>query len=301
LFPGQGSQFVGMAKDLYHSNPEVKALYQRANEIMQLDLARICFEGPEEALKQTDITQPAIFVHSIAVFDLIKNNIPLPSAVAGHSLGEYSALVAAAALSFDDGLKLVKTRGELMQKSGRDKPGTMAAIIGLDSGIIDQICRNVNDNGIVCAANYNSPGQVVISGDIKAVRQAMALAKDKGARKVIELTVSGAFHSPLMEGAAAGLFEALQSTEIKKTVIPIYSNVEATATTDSAKIRELLYKQLTHPVRWEEIIHHMVKDGVNKFYEIGPGKVLSGLNRRIEKDFDCTAIGTESDIIALGS
>jgi [acyl-carrier-protein] S-malonyltransferase len=299
IFPGQGSQYVGMAKDLYDSYPNIKELYRQANDIMGLDLAQISFEGPEDRLKQTQITQPAIFVHSMAVFEIIKDLFPAPSAVAGHSLGEYSALVAAGSLNFADGLALVKIRGELMQKAGTDKPGTMGAIIGLGADEINEICHSLKPVGIVRAANFNSPGQIVISGDVNAVRQAMDVAKEKGAKRAVELVVSGAFHSPLMEGAAEGLAEALEKTEIKDARVPVYTNVQAKPASISSEIRDFLLKQLTHPVRWEEIIINMSSDKIEEFYELGPGKVLSGLNKRINRGLSSTAIGTLSEIDSL--
>ncbi len=291
LFPGQASQYVGMARDLYEKFPAVQELYSRASEIMQLDLAQISFQGPEEELKQTRITQPAIYVHSVAMYELLKANNFLPDAVAGHSLGEYSALVAAGALSFEEGLHLVKIRGELMQKAGEIKPGTMAAIIGLDFEQVRELCAAVSDTGVVCPANYNSPGQVAVSGDIPAVQAAMEKAKEAGAKRAIELVVSGAFHSPLMEHAQEGLQHALSEAKIRDFSVPVYTNVMATPTTSADDVKELLFKQLTHPVRWTEIIEHMITDGVDTFYEVGPGKVLSGLNRRINRDLPCSAIG----------
>jgi [acyl-carrier-protein] S-malonyltransferase len=297
LFPGQASQYIGMGKDLCEEYPLVKDLYDQANQIMGVDLKKICFEGPEEELKQTKITQPAIFVHSVAVYRILHDIGVTADAAAGHSLGEYSALIAAGALEFADGLHLVKIRGELMQQAGVDHPGTMAAIIGLDPAQIQDICEQVP--GIVCPANYNSPGQVAISGEIEAVHSAMDAARDKGAKKAIELVVSGAFHSPLMSDAQQGLTDALAATLIADPNIPVYSNVEATPASDATHIRELLGKQLLSPVRWTEIIENMVRDGIESFIEVGPGKVLSGLNRRIVRELECQAIGTVADIQSL--
>lgn len=297
LFPGQGSQFVGMAKDLYDNYPEVKNIYRVADELMETDFSNICFHGPEDKLKQTKYTQPAIFVHSIAVLELLKQKGVTPLASAGHSLGEYSALVAAGVLSFEDGLQLVKIRGELMQQAGLDQPGTMAAIIGLEPDIIQNVCKNIN--GIVQPANFNSPGQVAISGEVNAVRKAMEKLKEAGAKKVVELVVSGAFHSPLMESAQQGLSEALKKVEINEADIPVYANVTALPVMKKDEIKDLLYKQLTHPVRWMEIYTNMANDGFDNFIELGPGKVLTGLGKRINRDANCNAIGTFADITSM--
>jgi [acyl-carrier-protein] S-malonyltransferase len=297
LFPGQGSQFVGMAKDLYNNFPEIKKIYETADEIMETKISEICFNGPEDDLKQTKFTQPAIFVHSIAVLELLKQKGILPSASAGHSLGEYSALVAAGAISFEDGLRLVKIRGESMQKAGIKQPGTMAAVIGLDPETIENVCKNVS--GIVQPANFNSPGQVAISGEVIAVHEAMDKLKEAGAKKVVGLVVSGAFHSPLMESAQQGLSAALKKVEIKDASIPVYANVTAQHVTNKDEIKDLLYKQLTHPVRWMKIYSNMANDGYESFIELGPGKVLTGLGKRINREVSCKAIGTLEDINSL--
>lgn len=291
IFPGQASQYVGMGKDLYDGSKKIHDLFDAANDIMEFNLADICFNGPEEDLKQTRVTQPAIFVHSVAIFQLLHDKGIFPDAVAGHSLGEFSALVAAGALSFEDGLKLVKIRGELMQSAGEHKPGTMAAIIGLEADLVKDACDKATSSGIVCPANFNSPGQVAISGDIPAVQHAMEIAKEMGAKRVVELVVSGAFHSPLMEFAQGGLADALKEAKINNAKIPVYSNVLATANQEPKKISDLLFKQLTNPVRWAEIIENMIADGVNLFMEVGPGKVLTGLNRRINREIKCTPVG----------
>ncbi len=296
IFPGQGSQFVGMGKDLYRSFESVKQTYDRAEELLGFPLKRISFDGPEEELKQTRYTQPAIFVHSLAVYELLKNKNIWPTGVAGHSLGEYSALVAAGALSFEQGLRLVKLRGELMQYSGEKNPGTMAAIIGLSPEAVEEICAEASSVGVVKPANFNSPGQIVISGSINGVHKAMELATARNARMVTELVVSGAFHSPLMEDALSGLVEALENTDFRTPEIPVYPNVTATPVRDAAQIRELLQKQLLSPVLWQDIIQNMIADGMDRFYEVGPNRVLCGLTKRINRKIPCVPVGTVESV-----
>ena len=296
VFPGQGSQYVGMGKDLYEGNTQAKALFRKADETLGFSLSKICFEGPEEELRQTKNTQPAIFLHSVVVFNLMKNR--KFEMAAGHSLGEYSALVAAGALTFEDGLKLVRLRGELMQQAGVEQPGTMAAIVGLDSITLNGICTEASQAGVVQAANFNSPGQIVISGSLAGVRKAMELAKTHGAKIVKELPVSGAFHSPLMESARAGLKAALDKTEVHGAAVPVYANVTARPVCQADEIRSLLYSQLTSPVRWEESVANMVADGATTFKEVGPGKVLQGLVKRINGNVETCGIDKLSDIIA---
>lgn len=278
LFPGQGSQYVGMGKDWYEGNPRARAMFDSADEILGIPLTTICFEGPEDLLRQTRNTQPAIFLHSAVVAAMVP--IDDAHAAAGHSLGEYSALVAADAMTFEDGLRLVRLRGELMQKAGESNPGTMAAIVGLDGGEVTQICREGSVEGIVQPANYNSPGQVVVSGEVAGVRKVIELAKAAGAKMAKELVVSGAFHSPLMESASDGLKEALDKVNLSDARIPVYANVTGEPARRSSEIRELLHRQLTSPVRWEQGIKNMIRDGMDDFVELGPGKVLQGLVKR---------------------
>ena len=300
IFPGQASQYVGMGKDLYENYPVCKEIFDQANEILGFDISKICFDGPEEELKQTNITQPAIFIHSIAVHNVLKAMNKLPLATAGHSLGEYSALVAAGALSFEDGLKLVQKRGELMHKAGTDQPGTMAAIIGLVPEKVLDLCDSLRNEGVIQPANYNSPGQIAISGDIHTIRKAIEIAPEMGALKAIELVVSGAFHSPLMATAADGLSEALNTTTFNDAEVPVYSNVKAKPVQNKDDIRDLLLQQLTSPVLWQQIIENMIDDGYDKFYEVGPGKVLRGLVKRINRAASCQEIGTVEDLEKLG-
>ncbi len=281
-----------MAQDLYESLSEAKEIYDNANDILGFDLAKISFHGPEEELKQTRITQPAIFVHSVILTQILLKKEFAPDMVAGHSLGEYSALYAAQSLSLEDALALVKIRAELMQQAGEIKKGTMAAIIGLKTDVVKSVCDEASTIGIVQVANYNSPAQVVISGSVAGVTRAMELSKEKGAKRVIPLVVSGAFHSPLMEYAESGLKKALDEIDIKTARIPVYSNVHAKPVTEPEEIKRNLTEQLTSPVRWLEIIENMIQDGATEFYEIGPGNVLKGLLKRINREVEGKSIDT---------
>ena len=272
IFPGQGSQFPGMAKDLY---PSRKELFEKANEILGFRITDIMFEGQADDLKATKVTQPAIFIHSTI---LAMEQAQQPDMVAGHSLGEFSALVAAGALSFEDGLRLVAARAAAMQKCCENVPGTMAAVIKLEDSVIEDICAGIP--GVV-PANYNSPGQVVISGELSAVEEACAKLKEAGAKRALVLPVSGAFHSPLMEPARVELAKAIEATPFKAPRCPIYQNVTAAPTTDPEVIKENALKQLTSPVRWTQTVRNMIADGAARFVEIGPGTVLQGLVGRI--------------------
>lgn len=282
LFPGQGSQFVGMGKELYETNSEAAVYFDKANEILDIDLKKIMFEGPEEKLKQTEFTQPAIFLHSVALFKTLGAQ---PDMVAGHSLGEFSALVACGAVSFEDALKIVRRRGELMQQAGTDNPGTMAAIIGMDDDAVEKVCSDASEETgkEVIAANYNCPGQLVISGYKEGVEKAVELAKENGARMAMMLPVSGAFHSSLMQPAYDGLKEQLEQLEIETPNCPIYSNYTAEPTTDPEEIRSNLLNQLLNPVRWTQTLKNMDSNGADSFVEVGPGKVLQGLVKRTLK------------------
>ena len=282
LFPGQGSQFVGMGKDHFDSNPEFAALVNKANEVLGFDLSSILFEGPEEKLKQTEFTQPAIFLHSVALFKTLNAT---PDMVAGHSLGEFSALVACGAVQFEDALRIVRRRGELMQKAGTENPGTMAAIIGMDDKVVEGICSEASSatGKEVIAANYNCPGQLVISGYVEAVEKAVELAKEKGARMAMLLPVSGAFHSSLMQPALDGLRDQLEKLEISIPNCPIYSNYTAEPTTDPEEIRSNLLDQLLNPVKWTQTLQNMMEHGASSFVEVGPGKVLQGLVKRTNR------------------
>ena len=291
VFPGQGAQFSGMGKELYESSPEAKALMDKANDILGFRITDIMFAGTDEELKATKVTQPAIFIHSVALA-LCTPGLDRPDMVGGHSLGEFSALVAAGAVSFEDGLKLVAVRANEMQKCCEKVPGTMAAIIGLPTEKVEEICGSIE--GVVIPANYNCDGQIVISGEKEAVLAACEACKQAGAKRALPLAVSGAFHSPLMEPARAELAKAIEATEVRAPRCPIYQNVTALPETDPARIKENLLKQLTSPVRWTQSVKNMLADGATEFTELGPGTVLQGLVKRISG-----AAGTAVDINGL--
>ena len=277
VFPGQGAQFSGMGKDLYETNAEAKALFDKANEILGFNITEIMFSGTADELKQTKVTQPAVFLHSVILAKVM--NIQ-PAAVAGHSLGEFSALVAAGALSFEDGLRLVAKRAMAMQKCCESQPGGMAAILNLDDAVVEQVCAEVD--GVVVAANYNCPGQLVISGADEAVNEACTKLKEAGAKRALRLPVGGAFHSPLMEAARAELEQAIAEVEFNTPICPIYQNVDAMPHTDAESIKANLIAQLTAPVRWTQIAKNMIADGVESFTELGPGNVLQGLIKKVD-------------------
>lgn len=289
IFPGQGAQHEGMGLDLYEKSAEAKQLFDQANEILGFNLTEIMFKGTAEDLKQTRVTQPAIFLHSVISAKLLGDDFQ-PEMVAGHSLGEFSALVAAGALSFENGLKLVYQRAMAMQEACELQPSTMAAVLGLSDEIVEDVCSNTP--GIVVAANYNCPGQLVISGEIDAINQACETLKEKGAKRALVLQVGGAFHSPLMEPAREKLAKAIRETEFSTPVCPVYQNAVAKAVTDKEEIKQNLIAQLTAPVKWTQSIQQMIADGGTTFIEVGPGKVLTGLMRSINRDVE--AIKAES-------
>ena len=286
IFPGQGAQFVGMGQDLYNLNEETKALFEKANDILGFRITDIMFSGTDEDLKQTNVTQPAIFLHSVILSKALGETFQ-PSMVAGHSLGEFSALVSAGALSFEDGLKLVSQRANAMQKACEAQPSTMAAILGLDDETVEKICAQVED--IVVPANYNCPGQLVISGSIAGIDKACALLTEAGAKRALKLNVGGAFHSPLMEPAKVELQAAIEATEIKTPVCPIYLNVDAKAYTDPVMIKTNLIAQLTGAVRWTQTVQNMLTDGAEAFVEVGPGNVLQGLVKKVDRSAQTSA------------
>jgi len=285
-----------MGLDLFQDTELGKKYFHLATEIMETDLKEIIFNGPDESLKQTKFTQPAIYLISVILGELLQKNNITPLAAAGHSLGEYSALTISGAFSFETGMQLVKLRAENMQKSGKIMNGTMAAIIGSDKDKIEEICRRSKKIGIVVPANFNAPGQIVISGEIEAVKYAMNLAKETGAKKVIELNVSGAFHSPLMSNAKDALSDKLNSIEISDASFPVYSNVTAKPVRKSEEIRERLIQQLENAVLWQDTILNMIKSGITNFIEVGPGRVLQGLTKRIDRNVNSSGIESNIDV-----
>jgi len=287
VFPGQGSQFPGMGKDLYNSSSKAKELFEKANQILGFDITKIMFEGTEEELKQTKVTQPAIFIHSVILAKISQDF--KPDMVAGHSLGEFSALVANGALSFEDGLSLVSKRALAMQKACEINPSTMAAILGLDDSKVEDICKSI-EGEVVVAANYNCPGQLVISGSNKGIEIACQKMKEAGAKRALPLPVGGAFHSPLMEPARVELEMAIKNTEFKKPICPIYQNVNALPATEIEVIKNNLIAQLTAPVKWTQTVQNMVADGATNFVECGPGKVLQGLVKKISAGAEAVSI-----------
>jgi len=283
VFPGQGAQYVGMGKDLYENSPMAKELFEKANDILGFRITDLMFEGTDEDLKQTKVTQPAIFLHSVILAKTLGEAFK-PEMTAGHSLGEFSALVSAGAMNFEDGLKLVSQRAQAMQKACEVEPSTMAAIVGLDDAIVEEVCENIDE--VVVAANYNCPGQLVISGSFAGIDKACEQLTEKGAKRAIKLPVGGAFHSPLMEPARTELAAAIENTEFNTPVCPVYQNVNAQAVTDPATIKENLVAQLTAPVRWTQTVQNMITDGVSSFTEVGPGKVLQGLVKKVDRKME---------------
>lgn len=293
VFPGQGAQFPGMARELYEQSPEARRILDRANEILGFDITDVMFNGSAEDLKQTAVTQPAVFLHSYVAF--ASNALPSPDMVAGHSLGEFSALAAAGALDFEDALRLVSLRAAAMQKACEKESGTMAAVIGLDAATVEEICAS--SEGVVVAANYNNDSQIVISGQTEAVRAACERMKAAGARRALELQVGGAFHSPLMEPARVELAAAIESVAFSPAKCPVYQNVTALPSTDPVLIRENLLKQLISPVRWTQSVRNMIADGADHFVEFGPGTVLQGLVAKIGKGTEGLVIEGVSSVL----
>lgn len=287
VFPGQGAQFIGMGQDLYNKSTQAKDLFEKANSILGFRITDIMFEGTEEDLRQTKVTQPAVFLHSVILARTLGEDFK-PDMVAGHSLGEFSALVANKVLSFEEGLKLVYARAMAMQKACEAQPSTMAAILGLEDEIVEKICKSLNGE-IVVAANYNSPGQLVISGSVRGIEIACEKLKEAGAKRALPLKVGGAFHSPLMEPARIELAAAINAAKFVRGICPVYQNVTAQPVTDPEIIKANLISQLTAPVRWTQIMQNMIADGAKKFIEVGPGTVLQGLVKKVNKDIDAVS------------
>ena len=293
IFPGQGAQFTGMGLDLYENSPEAQHLFEDANAILGFNITDVMFEGTADQLKETKVTQPAIFLHSVILAKTLGDSFK-PEMVAGHSLGEFSALVAAGALSFEDGLKLVSQRAQAMQKACELQPSTMAAVLGLEDKVVEDVCAQID--GVVVAANYNCPGQLVISGEVSAVERACEALKEAGAKRALMLPVGGAFHSPMMEPAREELAAAIENTTFSKPNCPIYQNVTASAITDENEIKANLISQLTAPVRWTQSVQQMIADGASHFTEVGPGKVLQGLVKKINREAETASATFETNV-----
>ena len=288
VFPGQGAQYPGMGKDLYENSAEAKALFEKANNILGFDITKIMFEGEVEDLKQTKVTQPAIFLHSVLLAKTLKDFAP--DMVAGHSLGEFSALVANGTLNFEDGLKLVAQRAMAMQKACEVEPSTMAAIVGLEDAVVEEVCATIDD--VVVPANYNCPGQLVISGSEAGIDKACEILTEKGAKRALKLVVGGAFHSPFMEPAREELAAAIEATTFNTPTCPVYQNVDAKPVSDPAVIKENLIAQLTAPVKWTQIVQNMIADGATSFTEVGPGKVLQGLVKKVDRSMETIGVNS---------
>ncbi len=288
VFPGQGAQFPGMGEDLYNNSTEAKALFEKANSILGFNITKIMFEGSVDDLKETKVTQPAIFLHSVLLAKTIKNFAP--DMVAGHSLGEFSALVANGTLTFEDGLRLVAKRAMAMQKACEIAPSTMAAIVGLADDVVEEVCSSIDD--VVVPANYNCPGQLVISGSVSGIDKACDLLTEKGAKRAIKLVVGGAFHSPFMEPAREELAAAIETTTFGNPICPVYQNVNAKPVNNPSVIKENLISQLTSPVKWTQIVQNMIADGATSFTEVGPGKVLQGLVKKVDRKMETTGVNS---------
>lgn len=290
VFPGQGAQFIGMGKDLYDASDLARQMFEQANEILGFRITDIMFNGTDEELKETKVTQPAIFLHSVILAKIMGDDFQ-PDMTAGHSLGEFSALVAAGAMNFEDGLRLVSARALAMQAACEAEPSTMAAILGLEDHVVENICESID--GVVVAANYNCPGQLVISGAVDAINEACEKLTEAGAKRALVLQVGGAFHSPLMEPARASLAEAIEKTDITSPKCPVYQNVTAKGETEPSKIKENLIAQLTAPVRWTQTMQNMIADGCSEVIEVGPGKVLQGLFKKVDRKFPTSSAELE--------